>query len=315
MDGLHIGPHYRLVPARYGSMLVNRNDIFMGQSFLHYGECCEAEIAVLQRLIAGSKPGIVVEVGANMGVHTVPMAAALQMKGRTLLALEPQPVLFQQLCANLALNGRMNVRALPYACGAEEGEVSFRRPDYQTAGNFGEVAMRPADGSETLPGMERVPCRRLDDLVGNEAVALLKLDVEGYELRVLEGADCLVQRELPALYLENDRLEGSEALIRWLFGRGYRLWWHLAPAYNPQNFLGNARNIYGDVVAINMIALHPSSNAMVDGLPEVRRPDDHPLRWARFGGATAQEDWAPVAPPVEGQSSDSGAQAQRERIR
>jgi FkbM family methyltransferase len=301
MEGLHIGPHYRLVPTRHGSMLVNRNDIFMGQSFLHYGECCQAEIAVLLQLIASpqSLPGLVVEVGSNMGVHTVPMAAALGQLGRRMLAIEPQPVLFQQLCANLALNGLLNVRGLPYACGSEEGELCFRRPEYEHAGNFGAIEMRPLDSLTIQPEIERVPCRRLDELVEPEPVALIKLDVEGYELTVLQGAHALLERNHPVLYLENDRLESSESLIRWLLDRGYRLWWHTPPAFNPDNFLSNAVNIYGDVASINMIALHRSHPASIDGLPEITNPVDHPLRWERFAGVAADtvSSGSPVPPP------------------
>lgn len=284
MEGVHIGPHYRLVPTRHGSMLVNRNDIFMGQSFLHYGESCEYEIAVLLQLIESpqSLPGMVIEVGSNMGVHTVPIAAALGRLGRSMLAIEPQPVLFQQLCANLALNGLMNVTALPYACGSEEGSVCFQAPKYCETGNFGGTAMFPLDLLLPGRGIQRVPCHRLDSLVGDEPVALLKLDVEGFELRVLEGASAILERHHPVLYVENDRLENSQSLVEWLLKRGYRLWWHITPAYNPENFLKNERNIYGDIALMNMIGLHRSYDASIAGLPEITDPMDHPLRTAGF---------------------------------
>jgi len=54
-----------------------------------------------------------------------------------MLALEPQPIIFQQLCANLAINGLLNVSALSYACGKESEVVSFEVPDYRSRGNFG----------------------------------------------------------------------------------------------------------------------------------------------------------------------------------
>ncbi len=305
MPGIFIGPQYQLVPARHGSMLVNQNDIFMGQSFLHYGECCEREIEVLLQLIDNphALPGMVVEVGSNMGVHTIPIAAALAQQGRSMLAIEPQPVIFQQLCANLALNGLMNVRALPYACGAQEGQACFLTPDYARAGNFGGVAF---SAWQTLPqrkGVETVACFRLEALVADDPVALIKLDVEGSELAVLEGAREILDRDYPALYVENDRIESSERLIAWLLDRGYRLWWHATSAFNPDNFLRNKRNIYGDVTLINMIALHPMHRAWIEGLPEITDPADHPLRGlvpgsAIQGGAqTAGQSGTPGAAP------------------
>jgi FkbM family methyltransferase len=197
-----------------------------------------------------------------------------------MLVLEPQPVLFQQLCANLALNGLMHVRALPFAGGATDGEVCFETPDYESTGNFGAATMLPRLPGSTDGRTQAVPCYRLDTLVREEQVALIKLDVEGAELDVLRGAEAIVQRDRPVLYLENDRVALSEALIAWLFAHGYRLWWYLAPLFHENNFLGNKENIYGDLVSMNMIALHPAHGAVVDGLPEVLHADEHPLKQA-----------------------------------
>jgi FkbM family methyltransferase len=271
-----IAPPYQLVTTRHGVMLINRNDIFMGQSFLRYGECCQFEVDLLLRLIAPQGPaatGLVIEAGSNMGVHTIPMARELASQNRSMRAFEPQPVIFQQLCANLALNGLMNVTALPYACGASPGTLSFQTPDYLSPGNFGGTAM----SSTPAPSTQIVPCCPLDSFVHDAPVALIKIDVEGHELRVLQGAQGILSRSHPVLYVENDRIDQSPELIQWLFGQGYRLWWHITPAYNPDNFFHLQQNVYGDVSFVNMLGVHSSRSITIQGLPEITDPALHPF--------------------------------------
>ena len=274
-----IAPPYQLAATRHGAMLVNPNDIYMGQSFLRYGECCEFEIQTLLQFLTHPQhlPGMVIEVGSNMGVHTIPLARVLSAQNRTMLAFEPQPVIFQQLCANLALNGLMNVLARPYACAAQPGTVSFDPPDYRSPGNFGGAIMTSSVVKSTASTAQTVPCYPLDTFVHDAPVALIKIDVEGHELRVLQGAQGILTRSHPILYVENDRIDQSPQLIEWLLVQGYRLWWHITRAFNPTNFLHNAHNIYGDVSLINMLCLHPSHNITLNGLPEITDPSYHPL--------------------------------------
>ena len=255
-------------------MLVNPNDIYMGQSFLRYGECCEHEIQTLLQFLTHPQrlSGMVIEVGSNMGVHTIPLARALSAQNRTMLAFEPQSVIFQQLCANLALNGLMNVIARPYACSAQPGTVTFDPPDYRSPGNFGATMM-----SSTTSSTQIAPCYPLDTFAHDAPVALIKIDVEGHELRVLQGAQGILSRSHPILYVENDRIDNSPALIEFLLTEGYRLWWHITRAFNPANFLQNPHNIYGDVSLMNMLCLHPRHGTTLDGLPEITDPRHHPL--------------------------------------
>jgi FkbM family methyltransferase len=289
-----VAPPYQLASTRHGTMLINRNDIYMGQSLLRYGECCEFEINLLLRLIASPGPssspnsntansGLVLEVGSNMGVHTIPLARELARQNRSMLAFEPQPVIFQQLCANLALNGLMNVTAYPYACGASPGIVSFQAPDYQRPGNFGGTAMSSLPAA---PSTHTVSCCPLDSFVHDATVALLKIDVEGHELRVLQGARNILSRSRPILYVENDRIDRSPELIQWLLTQGYRLWWHITPAFNPDNFLQLRQNFYGSVSFINMLCVHRSHNIAIQGLPEIIDPSIHPF--ARDGAVISQ---------------------------
>jgi FkbM family methyltransferase len=272
MPEVAIAPPYQLVPARHGTMLVNVNDTFMGQSYLRYGEVFEAEIEVLLGLL--QFPGLVIDVGANMGVHTVPLAKELARQGRQMLSFEPQPVIFQQLCANLALNGLMNVRALPYACGSMSGVVTFSAPDYCQEGNFGGVSMS-TQGS--ISAVVAAPCHTLDEIVQEAQVALIKIDVEGFELEVLKGAKNLIGHWLPAMFIENDRLEKSEALIQWLFDHDYQLYWHISKIYNPNNFRGNKENIFANTGSVNMLCLHRDRKITVEGGIPITDTSYHPM--------------------------------------
>lgn len=248
---LDVAPPYTLVESRHGWMLVNRNDFYLGQAILQYGECCEIEIAFLVQLLSTSRPGLLVEVGANIGTHSVPLARTLAAQKRRMVVIEPQPFIFQNLCANLALNGITNVRALPVACGESDSTLYFSLPDYVATGNFGGVSM----ALEPIADGVSVPCRRLDDLLDGENVALMKIDVEGFELRALRGAEATIDRSRPILYVENDRAEQSADLIEWIWAKDYRIWWHAPLLYNSGNFFANEDDIYPSVISVNMVCV------------------------------------------------------------
>jgi FkbM family methyltransferase len=264
---------YQLVPSKHGPMLVNRHDVYMGQAYLKYGEYSELELQFLRIML--QFPGLVIEIGANMGALTIPLAAELARQGREMLVFEPQPVIFQQLCANLALNGLMNVKALPYACGKANGAVQFAVPDYRTRGNFGATEMQA--GPVGAQRKETVQCVRLDDLVGSANVGVIKIDVEGFELDVLQGAVTTLERCKPVLYVENDRVEQSAALIQWLMDHDYQLWWHLPPLFNPDNHLGVKEDAYPGIHSINMLCVPRSRSANIEGLPQIVDTSFHPL--------------------------------------
>ena len=196
---LPLGEHTQLVQTRHGWILANPNDFYLGRALIEYGECSELESAVLRQLLV--RPGIVVEVGANIGVHTIALAREAQERRRqVMVAFEPQPVIFQNLCANIAANGLRNVLVWPYAWGASAVALHFEPPQYDAPGNFGAVAMQTEASANTVA----VPCVRLDDALRTHRVGLLKLDVEGFELSALQGAEQTLSSSRPAIYMEND---------------------------------------------------------------------------------------------------------------
>jgi FkbM family methyltransferase len=125
----------------------------------------------------------VIDVGANVGTLTLTASRIVGPAGKV-YSVEAHPRTHKYLIGNLRLNHVRNVETFNVACGTENGTTSFsdRTLDDQNA--------------VSTEGL-RVPVRRLDDLVTTpetQEIALLKIDVEGYEKFVLEGALRLLPR-------------------------------------------------------------------------------------------------------------------------
>ena len=235
--------------TKHGPMIAFTGDQFMTPTLEKVGEYAPQEWAVLDQL---TKPGkTVVEVGANIGVHTIPLAR--KCAPGPLYCFEPQQRVFQVLCANLALNDIGNAIAYPEAVGEAEGEVVVPPIDYEGALNLGGVSMRPA-GS---PGA-RVRVVNLDSL-RLPSLDLLKVDVEGFEPAVIRGARETIARCRPNIYIENDRPQHQGDLIKLIAGMGYTLYWH-APALAPAEVFGGRL-----FLSLNMVCFPNESGADVQG--------------------------------------------------
>lgn len=250
-----------LKACRYGQMLFNRYDMYIGRSLQLYGEFSEGECEVFRQIVR--QGNTVVEVGANIGSHTVPLAQWVGPRGRV-IAFEPQRIVFQNLCANVALNNLLNVHCLQQAAGAKLGSIVVPHIDYQSENNFGGLGL----GSFTRG--ERVPLVTIDSLE-LDACDLIKIDAEGMEREAILGAQKTIEKFKPTLYVENDRTDRSDDLIRTLDGFGYAMYWHLPPFFNPKNFSGKSENVFSNLVSKNMICFHQSRPHQIDA-PRVEVP-------------------------------------------
>jgi len=256
----------RLKRCRHGVMAYPAADAYIGRSLDRYGEFSEAELRFLETLVR--EGDTVLDVGAHVGTHTVFLTRCVGTAGRV-LAFEPQRPLFELLCANVALNGLWQARPHHAAVGGVEGSVVVPELDLGRPGNFGGLSLDMAHTPHRVSDGEAVRVLRIDDLE-LDRLALVKIDVEGMEAEVLTGAAETIARFRPALYVENDREQKSEDLLRRLLDLDYRLFWHLPPLYSPDNFFGKAEDIFGALVSANVLALPRSSDVRPpDGLHEI----------------------------------------------
>lgn len=257
------GGFNQLKPCRHGYMLYNQNDGVIGASLERYGEFTEHEIEIFAQIV---KPGdVVLDVGANIGTHTVALARLVGPTG-AVYAFEPQRLIFQTLCANLALNSLTNGHAFNMAVGAAPGTATLPVIDPTGLNNFGGVSLKAANQGEV------VQVAALDDLE-LAACRLIKIDVEGMEREVLSGAAKTLERFRPILYVENNQADKSDALIRAIDQLGYAMYWHRVPYFNPNNFYGNQDPYLAQFLAEpNMICLPKEMRQTMQGFEPVAVP-------------------------------------------
>lgn len=249
----------QLAPCRHGPMLFNRYDRYVGQSLARYGEFSPGESRLFRQVL---RPGqTVVEVGANIGAHTVELSQLVGPRG-AVIAFEPQQIVFQTLCANLALNNCANVSAYPLALGAAPGTILVPRlrPDHDN--NFGGLSLQGITAGERTM---LVPLDQFD----LPACHFLKIDVEGMEVEVLRGAAATIAAHRPVIYAENDRAERSAELVALLRGWNYRLFPHNPPLFEPDNFAGDEENVFGNIVSINLLGVPAEANTVVEGSQQI----------------------------------------------
>ena len=164
-------------------------------------------VAIAQRKLAGTY----IDVGANIGNHTVFFAE--HCPSTRVIAIEPRPDIFEVLKLNVAgTPAAWKVQTLCCAAGAAEGTGRLiQRVD----GNAGSTAVTDMD-----VGNVDIAIRPLDMLVAYTDVAVVKIDVEGYEELVLDGAVRLLEQR-PLLAIECQTEQQLAAVTGKLTPLGY----------------------------------------------------------------------------------------------
>lgn len=205
---------------RFGVKLKADISDFLGHG-LYFGYDNE-ESRSYDRLLNLVKPGFLcIDVGANIGYVSMRMGSA--QRDVTVIGFEPDPLNYFRAKENLALNHFDNISIHHLGLGEQKGEAVM---EIRTAGNLGGNRI----GKSGTSG-EKVPITTLDlffDQRERTAIDLIKIDVEGYELKVLKGAKKILSADHPILFVEinddNLRYQGDTAheLIKYLMELGYK---------------------------------------------------------------------------------------------
>ena len=164
---------------------------------------------------------VVLDIGANIGYTALKLAQ--KAKFGSVISFEPDPFNYSCCRRNLELNPFLNVRALNVALGDKSGTVQM---ELRTPANRGGNRINQGAGNGS-----QVEIGRLDDFMRGltvNRVDLMKIDVEGYELKVLKGAEQTIRTFKPILFIEiddnnlNDQADSAIEVIAFLVKNGYK---------------------------------------------------------------------------------------------
>lgn len=246
-------------------LLVDRTDL-VGRTIYYTGDFSPEITFAMTRLLSPGDTAL--DIGANLGVVSLRMAAAVGVTGRV-HAFEPNPTLADTLQRSLHRAPERQVTIHRTALGESEGEATLSVP----TGNAGAatLASQPTNNDASAPTTTvRVPVRTLDAVLAaldHPPVRAVKLDVEGFEPAVLAGARRTLCNHPPhAIVFENndrsDQPARTSPVFAALLEAGYTLHRFVRRVRHPlferlseSDLARPARSIGHD-----LLALHPSGD-------------------------------------------------------
>lgn len=205
---------------------INRNSITMKVDisdyighYLYFG-FKDLEINKLYSIC--SEGSNVLDIGTNIGwvAHNL---ARISKTGKV-FGFEPDPFNYDRCAENIALNNFENLIVFPWGLGLANAEIGM---EVRTPSNLGGNRIAP-DGAIVT---RKVQIKRLDDIAQIQCqskIDLIKIDVEGYELKVLRGGVQTIMRHHPVLYIEvddnnlKDQNDSALLLVEFLMDMGYK---------------------------------------------------------------------------------------------
>lgn len=177
----------------------------------------EAELRLVRFLADPERTSL--DVGANKGVYSF----VLKRHSRHVVAFEPNPKIRAVLCRW----AQTQIEVLPFALADKSGPTELRIP--QGARGYSNQRGTLSDAHKNAnDGIVEIEARRLDDLAFRD-IGFVKIDVEGFEREVVEGARETLLRERPRLLIEIEEyhtkrpIEGDLAFVEGLGFTGYFL--------------------------------------------------------------------------------------------
>jgi FkbM family methyltransferase len=228
-----------LASTDHGTMILNRFDQVVvpgaafgcGYQLLNKASYDADEVSLMLHILDLRRKyhgdGLVaVDCGANLGVHTIEWAKHMTDWG-VVLAFEAQERIYYALAGNIAINNCFNARAVNAAVSNRSGAMKIPQPNYLANASFGSLELKKRERAEFIgqiidyseDKMTDVPMIHLDGS-NFPRLDILKVDVEGMELEVIEGAARTIREKRPIILAESIKTDG-DALRALLESFGY----------------------------------------------------------------------------------------------
>lgn len=252
-------PLVRQVIAGDHKYLVFESEDLITQELIKNGEYEPVTSHLSTILLQEITKPCVLDVGANLGAFTIPIGKSIAKANGIVYAFEPLRIVYYQLCGNIFLNQLDNVYAFNCAVSNLSRSIEIPEFNYDMTPNIGSFSLhsefRDRYGFSALytGHSSSVASIRLDDIDLKQLPHLIKIDVEGHELEVLQGAEKLIRKSnYPPILFECWKWdwysEKRSNLMREIERLGYEIyeyWDWMYVAQHPSNNIRYKFNWHG----------------------------------------------------------------------
>lgn len=249
-------PYMALVDTRMGDFAVYTHDNIVSYAIRLYGEYCHAEVNVMCRYL--KKESGYLDVGTNIGYHA---RAVQKQSGCDVMGFEPNPNHF--VVASYNCQG-LPIQIVNAAVGNHSGKTHIKNFVPDQIENFGNISIVESGGDEVeLIMLDQLNITKCD---------LIKIDVEGFELQVLEGATRILEKFNPVVFYEAQEEELWPECWQFLEDRGYRQYW-VACRNSPIGVTHRKPDIdnpFGTSGVMNILAVPADKEQPTDFMPVIK---------------------------------------------
>jgi FkbM family methyltransferase len=229
----------KLAKSRYGDILYFKEDLYLGKSLEVYGEWAQNELNFMRKYLI-REGDTVIDAGSFIGTHVLAFSSIVGDTG-FVYGFEPNPYSFIVLEKNIKKNNIHNAKVINIGLGARNEVLNVMDVDFEAALSLGSLKLfKEHDGNNPYVNVQ---VETLDSL-NISRCNFMKIDVEGMEVKVLEGAEKLIKSHSPIIYAECNSAQDGWPIVEFLRGYGYEIYLHSDLSFNEDNYFKNSVNIF-----------------------------------------------------------------------
>ena len=212
--------NFVIVESVYGKFILSRNCQYHAEQMIKSGLTHIPHEIDKLTVILNTLPEkcVIIDAGTNIGMYAVPMYRAVEEKGGKVYGFEVQKRLFYALCGTIALNDLNGLDIFNCGLSDEVGTLKMPKVDYSVPWDYGCLTLVNQD----LQEFDTVEVTTIDSLE-LDRLDFVKIDVEGMEIKVLNGGAETIKQHRPYFWIEHYNVE-SNLFREWFANMDYTIY-------------------------------------------------------------------------------------------